>query len=131
MKILQLLTPIRDVSWLSTTDTVRDAFDHMEAHGVTAAPLLDWRRRYLGTVTEADLRHHVAGTRDRMVALGTPLTEIERRAHTEAATGDREVDALVELARVQPFVPVVDDRGRLLGVVDRRRILEHELPAAA
>jgi CBS-domain-containing membrane protein len=131
MKILQLLTPIRDLAWLSSTDTVRDAFDHMEEHGVTAAPLLDWNRRYLGTVTEADLRRHVAATLDRMTALGTPLSELDRRARTEAVTADREIDAIVALARAQPFVPVVDDRGRLLGVVDRRRVLEHELPTAA
>src|SRR5215510_1069413 len=36
MTILQLLTPMADVSWLSATDTVRDAFDHLETYELSA-----------------------------------------------------------------------------------------------
>jgi hypothetical protein len=45
MKILELLTPISDVRWLATTDTVADALDHMETYGITAVPLTDGRAR--------------------------------------------------------------------------------------
>ena len=128
---MQLLTPVRDVAWLSSTDTVRDAFDHMEAYNVTAAPLLDWSRHYLGTVTEADLRRHVAGTPDRMRALGAPLASIDRRAHTEPVTADREIGATIGSRARSRSCPSSTTSGRLLGVVDRGRILDAEAPTAA
>jgi CBS domain-containing protein len=122
MKITQLLSPMTNVSWISVTDTVRDAFDHLETYDVSAAPVLDWSGRYLGTVTEADLRRHVASN-EKTAALATPLSAVERRSRNVAVTVDREVESLVEQALGHRFIPVVDDCGRLLGIVDRRRIL--------
>ena len=102
----------------------------METYELTAAPILDWNGRYLGTVTEADLRRHVAST-DQAAALATPLSTVERRSHNLAVTIDRDVESLVEQASGHRFIPVVDDSGRLLGIVDRRRILDLRLPSAA
>jgi len=131
MKIMQLLTPTTEVRWISVTDTVRDAFDHMETYELGAAPILDWSGRYLGTVTGADLRRHVASTVDRAAALATPLSAVDRRSHNVAVTGDRDVSSVVDQALGHPFVPVVDDTGCLLGIVDRQRILDARLPSAA
>jgi CBS domain-containing protein len=130
MKIAQLLTPMSDVQWLSVTDTVQDAFDHMETYEVTAAPLLDWDGRYVGTVTEADLRRHVAVAVGR-AAFATPLVEVERRSHNTAVAIDRDVRSVVDHALMHRFVPVVDGCGKLVGIVDRRRILDAPLPRAA
>jgi CBS domain-containing protein len=117
MKIMQLLTPLADVQWLSVTDTVRDAFDHLETYEVTAAPLLDWSGRYIGTVTEADLRRHVAG----MGSLATALVDVERRSSNVAVAVDDDVTAIAGHLSMQRFIPVVDGSGKLVGVVDRRR----------
>jgi CBS domain-containing protein len=131
MKIMQLLTPMTQVQWLPATDTVRDAFDHMETYELSAAPILDWSGRYLGTVTEADLRRHVESSTDRTAALATALSAIERRAQYVPVTIDRDVESVLEQASTHRFVPVVDDLGRLVGIVDRRRILGERLPSAA
>lgn len=131
MKITQLLTPITQIQWLATTDTVRDAFDHMETYALTAAPLLDWKGRYVGTVTEADLRRHVAGVADRVLALATPLAAVERRSHNAAVTVHESLASIVEQAAGHCFVPVVDDGGKLLGIVERRRVADRRLPSAA
>ncbi|MBA2540169.1 MAG: CBS domain-containing protein [Deltaproteobacteria bacterium] len=45
---------------LLPSDTIGDAFGQMETAGVIALPVVDRKRRILGTVTEADLRRHVA-----------------------------------------------------------------------
>ena len=128
-KIIQLLTPKTAVPWLSVADTVRDAFDHLETYELGASPMLDRTGRYVGTVTDADLRRYVANTIDHDAALATPLGQIERRSRNAAVTVDREVDSVVDLASLHRFVPVIDNAGRLLGIVDRRRILETRLPA--
>jgi CBS-domain-containing membrane protein len=131
MNIAQLLTPKSAVAWLSITDTVRDAFDHFETYELGAAPLLHWNGRYVGTVTEADLRRHIANMVDRSVAAATPLAKVERRSRNAAVTVDCSMARLVEQATAHPFVPVVDDAARFLGIVDRRRIFETRLPSAA
>jgi CBS-domain-containing membrane protein len=131
MTILQLLTPLADVSWLSATDTVRDAFDHLETYELSAAPLIDWSGRYAGTVTQADLRRHVTGAADRAAALATPLSAIERRARNPAAAIDRDPASLTDEAAAHGFVPVVDATGRLIGIIERRRLLDLHLPSAA
>jgi CBS domain-containing protein len=131
MTILQLLTPIADVSWLSATDTVRDAFDHLETYELSAAPVVDRSGGYAGTVTQADLRRHVTGAADRAAALTTPLSAIERRARNPAVAIDRDPASLTDEAAAHGFVPVVDAAGRLVGIIERRRLLDLHLPSAA
>ncbi|MDX2089536.1 MAG: CBS domain-containing protein [Kofleriaceae bacterium] len=130
MTIQHLLTPITEIHWLFASDTVRDAFDHLETYELTAAPMLDWSGRYLGTVTEADLRRHLANG-EREAALATRLTEIERRARNLPVTIDCDAETLVFHAASHLFVPVVDDCDRLLGIIDRKRITRTLLPTAA
>jgi CBS-domain-containing membrane protein len=117
MTIMKLLTPISEVHWLATTDTVRDAFDHLETHDLRAAPMLDAEHRYRGTVTQSDLRRLVSKARDREAALDTPLAALELRSHNEAVTPERDAAAISAQAAAHPFVPVVDRRGVLLGIV--------------
>jgi CBS domain-containing protein len=111
MKITNL-TPIRDVQWLSVTDTVQDAFDHMETFEVTAVPLLDWAGRYVGALTFADLRRYVDTVGGR--GLTAQLGEVPRRAHYPAVSIDDDVE------RAERFVPVIDDTGKLVGIVPPR-----------
>lgn len=131
MKIAQLLTPMNDVQWLSVTDTVRDAFDHMETYEVSAAPLLDWSGRYVGTVTEADLRRHIASWGVHPMPFATPLADVERRSNNAAVALDCDVQSIVAHALTHRFIPVIDGGGKLVGIVDRRRLLESPLPRAA
>ena len=131
MTIMKMLTPIAKVQWLSIADTVRDAFDHLETYDVSAAPILDWSGRYVGTVTEADLRRHVATSKDRVAAFATTLSEIERRAQNPAVTIDRGLGAIVNRAAGHGFVPVVDAAGKLVGIIERRRIVDLRFPSAA
>ena len=121
MKIIQLLTPMTRVHCLVVTDTVRDAFDHMETYGVSATPIVDWAGRYTGTVTEADLRR----TPDRTTA----LADVRKGSHVSPVTVDADAAILAGIAA--PFVPVVDDAGRLIGIVERRHLPDSRLPQAA
>jgi CBS domain-containing protein len=131
MTLMTLLTPLANVAWMSISDTVRDAYDHLESHDLTAAPLLDWSGRYVGTVTEADLRRHVAGKSDRALAFATPLGQLERRAHNPAVVFDQGLGTLAMRACSCGFVPVVDRTNKLIGIIDRRRLTDLRFPTAA
>lgn len=131
MKISQMLTPIDQVHWLATTDTVRDALDHMETYVVTAAPLVDWDGRYVGTVTMADVRRHVEGAKERAAAWAAPLARVPRGARYDAVALERDAESLDPHTSMLCFVPVVDGIGKLVGVVDRRRLTVSPVPSAA
>jgi len=122
MNMKSMLTPIRGVTYLRASDTVREAYDQLERHALAAAPLVDGDGRYLGTITESDLRHHLAGRRDRAMAFETPLSQLERHAKNPPVTTDESLGALAMRACSQGFVPVVDGAGTLIGVIDRRKV---------
>lgn len=131
MTLIKMLTPLANVAWLPISDTVRDAYDHLESHDLLAAPLLDWAGRYVGTVTEADLRRHVTGKSDRALAFATPLGQLERRAHNPAVTLDHGLGTLAMRACGCGFVPIVDRTNKLIGIIDRRKLTDLRFPTAA
>jgi CBS-domain-containing membrane protein len=119
------LTPLENVAWLAETATVDDAVTAMRAHSYSAVPLLDAQRRYVGTLTEGDLLFFLADHADR--AREARLAEVPRRVDVRAVGVDTDVGGLVGVASDQNFVPVVDSRGVLMGIVTRRAILLHLL----
>jgi CBS domain-containing protein len=115
------LLPRSQVACLRVTDTVREAFDRLETRELYAAPVIDASGRYIGMITEADLRRHVVSQRDRIVAFSTPVGKIARSL-VNAPVIERELGMIDEhgaRANLHAFIPVVDDIGRLVGIVER------------
>ncbi|MBX3159006.1 MAG: CBS domain-containing protein [Deltaproteobacteria bacterium] len=116
------LIPRSQVALLAVTDTVRDAFDRLETRELFAAPLVDTAGRYIGMITEADLRRHVAAQTDRIVAFAMPVGKVARGA-LNAPVREGELALVLDehsaRASMHAFVPVVDGTGRLVGIVER------------
>lgn len=120
MNLALYLTPKGSVTCLDADATVREAIERMEEGGYTAVPVVDRDACYVGTLTEGDLLRYVLSGEDidQMRVMDVP-TRAENRAVSVVAT----VDTIVEVAMDQNFVPVVDSRGVLMGIVTRRTIL--------
>ena len=131
MTIMQLLTPVNRVASMSATDTVRDAFDHLARHDVDAAPIVDQTGRYVDTVTEADLRRHVASSKNRIIAFTDAVSAVEHRVRNAPVRVEQPLATILDRAAVHGFVPVVDASGKLLGIVERRALVDRLLPTAA
>ncbi|MEZ4238673.1 MAG: CBS domain-containing protein [Myxococcota bacterium] len=123
MNLAFFLTPLDDVSWLPVTASVADAMVQLRRHSYTAVPLLDAQRRYVGTLTEGDLLFWLADHEGG--AEGARLAAVPRRFDVRAVAVDTDVRGLLGVAADQNFVPVVDSRGVLMGIVTRRAILVH------
>lgn len=120
MTLAFLLTPVADVVWLPLDASIAEAIDSLRAWRYTAVPILDPDGRYAGTVTAADLLFHLVE-----VGLEGTLAQVERRREHQAVSVDTDVRAVLAKAADQNFVPVIDSRNVLMGIVTRRAILMH------
>ena len=119
MNLAFFLTPVAEVAWLPVDTTVGEAIEAMRAHRYTAVPLLDPDRRYVGTLTSSDLLHWVA----QAGALDRRLSEVPRALENRAVGIDTDVRAMFAVAEDQNFVPVIDSRGVMMGIVTRKAII--------
>lgn len=99
----------------------------MEASGFSGLPILNRRGEYRGTLTEGDLLWAVKNMcyMDLRQTEAHRIMEISRRRDNipvRVTTGMRD---LVERAKEQNFVPVVDDKGAFIGIVTRSSIIRY------
>ena len=131
MNLALFITPKTAVAWMPASLTVRDAIDRMQEHGFSAVPVLDDDGVYLGTLTEGDLLRAVMRTGGFSIAAPDGgldelvVEDVELRHDNRAVLVVADISAVVEVAVDQNFVPVIDSRGVLMGIVTRKAILEH------
>jgi len=128
----------RDVVSVGTTTGYKEIADLMVHHSISAVPVVDADRHVLGVVSEADLlakleyadrvpRHPLALRRLRNgrqkaagdTAIGLMTAPAVTIPATETVT---RVARLMDAARVKRM-PVVDEDGRLVGIVSRRDLV--------
>ena len=122
MNVSFFLKPKAEVVYVYDTDTVSCALKRMAESGFTAVPVITQKGRYVGTITEGDflrlLLEHPLEQAENM-----PLSEVNRRVHHRSCAIDAHMEDLVELVSDQNFVPVMDGRGTLCGIVTRRDVI--------
>lgn len=125
MNIAKMMTPKACTICLQATDSVRQGLEIMQRHGYTAIPVLDAEGCYLGCVTEGDFLKHLlaTGSADVHDHERCRIQEILRRDFCPAlgifASANEVTDAIMK----QNFVPIVDDRGCLCGILTRRAVI--------
>ena len=123
--VLLLLTPKTELACLQDDMNVRQAIEKMKAHGYMAIPVLSKNGEYLGTITEGDLLWKLVDEDSDIEALDDiNIKEIIRKNYTSAVKVDASIEELTSVITEQNFVPVVDDRNILMGIVTRKRVLK-------
>lgn len=127
--VLLLLTPKNQVACLVETMNVRQALEKMKAHGYRVIPLIGSNGEYIGTISEGDLLWYIEknGSFDYRKMEDTKITALLRKDNTPAVKVDAGIEEIVENIVNHNFVPVVDDRNVLMGIVTRRRVLQELL----
>ena len=123
--VLMLLTPKENVAYLQGDNTLRQGLERMRAHGYTAVPVLDENETYMGSVTEGDFLRHVlaTGTTDFKSHEQYRIGEIFRKNFCKPLHIFAPMSALIQTSLEQNFVPIVDDRNCLCGIVTRRSLI--------
>ncbi len=124
INIFNLLTTKKDVCFLEESMTIEDALTELNKYGFTAVPVIDAGGRYINTVTEGDFLRYIyncnfnTGPMTENNLCDLPVRRDILPVHVNADLND-----LVECAKTQNFVPVVDDRGIFIGIVTRKDLI--------
>ena len=124
--ILFFLTPKAMCAHLMADDTLRQALARMEAAKNAALPILNKKGEYCGTLTEGDVLWALKNRceLDIRKAEHLRIMEIAHRKDNTPVTVDAPMEALLERASKQNFIPVVDDKNTFIGIVTRRSIIK-------
>ena len=125
MNIARIMIPKVSTVFLHENDTVQQGLEQFTRHGYTAVPVLNEKEQYVGSVTEGDfLRHLLAsGTIDRKLQERSRIADIVRKDFCPALTIDAEDSEVVTAILNQNFVPIVDGRNTLCGILTRRVVI--------
>ncbi|CAH8720772.1 CBS domain-containing protein [Paenibacillus thiaminolyticus] len=128
MNIAFFLTPKHEVVCLTVSATLRQTLEKMEHHRYTAVPILNDEGEFVGTVTEGDLLWHMKNSNGSITfenASRFVLKDVPLNVRHKTVRIDSNMEDLINLAKVQNFVPVVDDMNRFIGIVRRSQIIEY------
>lgn len=125
VNVLLLLTPKTELACLNSDTNVRQALEKMRAHSYMAIPVITKSGEYVGTITEGDLLWVLVDADKNSEELeGIKISNIVRKDYTHAVKVDASIQELTSMITEQNFVPVVDDRNILMGIVTRKRVLK-------
>lgn len=128
-----MLTLKAQVAFLYDDFTIRQGLEKLQRSGYTALPVLSREGLYVGTVTEGDFLWSILDRGDNSMKAQEKikLRSILRKDFNPAVGIGVGMEELVERAMKQSFVPVIDDRGMLVGIVTRQTIIRHLVEAKA
>lgn len=127
MNIAKIMTPKYSTACLQESSTVRQGLEIMKHRGYTAIPVLNREGQYRGSVTEGDFLRHIlaTGTTDLKDHEHYRVGEIYRSDFCPALSLHASEEEVINAVLQQNFVPIVDDRGCLCGIITRRSVIEY------
>lgn len=125
MNILFFLKPKSEIAYINVEDTLRQAIEKMEYHKYSSIPIVNKNGKYIGSITEGDVLWGIKNKYNLSLkkAEDVPITTIDRRHDYKAVNIGANIEDLVEKAKVQNFVPVVDDQDNFIGIITRGDII--------
>lgn len=126
VNIAKILVPKACTRVLHEDDTVRQGLETMAFHGFTTIPVLDKDERYIGSVTEGDfLRHLLAkGNTEMHYHEQFRVGDIIRKDFYKSLPITADTDSVIQIIRFQNYIPIVDDRNVLCGLLTRKGVIE-------
>ncbi|MDR3542201.1 MAG: CBS domain-containing protein [Desulfosporosinus sp.] len=129
MNIAFFLLPKKDVVYLKTDSTMRQALERMEYHLYSTVPLIDDDGKYVGVLTEGDLLSKMKNTPG-LTFMNTEkiyLDEIKRHTQYNPVSVNTQMENLIVRAAEQNFIPVVDDNGIFIGIICRSELIRYSV----
>ena len=125
MNIARIMIPKALTVFLNENQTVRQGWEIMTRNGYTAIPVLDEEKHYIGCVSEGDFLRYIlnTGSLDKMDMENHRVRELVRRDFCPPISIDADETKVISAALNQNFVPIVDSRNTLCGIITRRGVI--------
>ena len=127
MNVLFYLIPKGKVEFIKDSFTLRQAVEKMDECGYAAIPIINDKGEYIETITNGDILHYLKNNLnlDLFAAEKIPLSAVNIKRKTRAIKINQTMENLMEVAKTQNFVPVVDDSNHFIGIVTRGAIINY------
>lgn len=127
INIAQIMLPKLSTVHICENATVRQGMEVFQRYGYTAIPVVSEDGKYLGSVTEGDFWRHMCriGTTDKKEQENYHIRDIFRPDFCEPLQIEADVKSVVAVALKQNFIPIVDGRGYLSGMVTRQILIKY------
>ena len=127
INVVHLLTPKAITVFLYDEDTVRQGMEVFKHYGYTSVPVVNRHGGYMGCVTEGDFLRYMMSKGNTEIGQMEKdhIGEIMRRDFGSAVKIHASAQEVVDIAMRQNYVPVIDDRGILSGIITRKSVIEY------
>ena len=131
MNIASSLLPKAEVSYLRDHMTIRQGLERLRRSGFTAVPVIDREDRYVGVVSEGDFLWNILSRNESLDGITmkklehSVIRDILQSGKVRAVCIDTDMEELLEQAKNQNFVPVIDDRSVFIGIITRKDIIKY------
>ena len=117
MNILFFLKPKKEVVYINSNATIRQALEKMERYRYTTVPIL----------SEGDILWEIKNRNsfDLKTAESIKIGSIRRHRDNLPININADMNDLIIKATVENFVPVLDDRNKFIGIVTRTDIIKY------
>ena len=126
--ILKLLTPKDKVAYIDSSISIRQGLEKFKAHGYTAIPVINKDGTYFGVVSEGDFLWSIMNnsiiTQEELEKKN--IKDIIRKKVPSCKINVSYKELLSLIANYN-FVPIVDDRDILMGIITRKSVLDNIL----
>lgn len=131
MNIASFLLPKSEVAYLHDNMTLRQGLEKLRRSGFNAIPVIDSEDRYVGVVSVGDFLWNILAYNQSFEDI--TLKNLEHMTvrdfiqcgKVKPACIDTAMEHLLERAKSQNFVPVIDDRSVFIGIVTRSDIIKY------
>ena len=133
VNIAYFLIPKNRVVYLFDECTFRQGLEKMRHHGYTAIPVISRDGKYVGTVSEGDFLWRILDSGSDDMQKPFSMKDMEQLQVRDILRGNNypsvgitvSMEALLNSAMKQNFIPVVDDLGNFTGIVTRKDIIRY------
>ena len=124
--ILKLLTPKDKVAYIDSDMTIRQGLEKLRAHGYSRIPVINKDGTYFGVVSEGDFLWSIM---DNDVIAIEDLEKKKVKDIIKKKIPSCKIDVsyseLLKIITNYNFVPIVDDRDILMGIITRKSIIDN------
>ena len=127
MNIFDTLTPKMMTIYLDTKTTIRQALENFDVHKFSAVPIVDNKGNYVATISQGDILRYIKNDAnfDMRKAENVLVVDIEHYLPYKSLSQTGTQEDIFDLILSQNFIPIVDDRGKYIGIIKRKDVLRY------